>query len=392
MRVSSCRDGQRIGSRPRPPRARADAATRPAAGGSSPASVRPSVDLPAPFGSGDARAPRRRAPRGRCPTATGDAAHARDGERSRAAAASRPARRGGAGGTAGGMPGTHTPRGGELRAPVAEHGVGRAVGDRRRRRRARSPGRRAAATPRRGARRPRASRRCARARGARRRAPRRPRGVEVRGRLVEQHEPRAHRESAGEREPLLLAARQRLGRAVERHVEPDRVERRAHPRPDLVARNAEVLAAERDVVADPRQDHLACRGPAAPVPARPRAARRRLAVDRAARRSARPRRRRRARRRGRAAASTCPSRRRRAAAPAPPARCGTRHPAPPTRRRDACRHPHPRASTAAGRTRVVAARHALRRAARASRPEANRSSAPVAASPRARSHDSRRRR
>ena len=37
---------------------------------------------------------------------------------------------------------------------------------------------------------------------------------------------------------------------VERQVESDRVERPAHARPDLVARDAEVLAAERDIVAE----------------------------------------------------------------------------------------------------------------------------------------------
>jgi len=43
---------------------------------------------------------------------------------------------------------------------------------------------------------------------------------------------------------------------VERQVEPDRVERVGDATPGLVARHAEVLAAERDVVADAREDHL----------------------------------------------------------------------------------------------------------------------------------------
>ncbi len=46
---------------------------------------------------------------------------------------------------------------------------------------------------------------------------------------------------------------------VERHVEADRGERRAHARPDLLARDAEVLAAEGDVVPDPGEDHLGVR-------------------------------------------------------------------------------------------------------------------------------------
>ena len=83
-----------------------------------------------------------------------------------------------------------------------------------------------------------------------------PVGVEVRGRLVEQQHAGTHRERAREREALLLAARQRRVGAIERHVEPDRVERVAHARPDLVARDAEVLAAERDIVADARQHDL----------------------------------------------------------------------------------------------------------------------------------------
>ena len=75
--------------------------------------------------------------------------------------------------------------------------------------------------------------------------------VEVGGRLIEQEHVRSHRQGPGEREALALPAAQRLGRAIERDVETDRVECLAHPRPDLIARHAEVLATERDVVADP---------------------------------------------------------------------------------------------------------------------------------------------
>ena len=85
-----------------------------------------------------------------------------------------------------------------------------------------------------------------------------PGGVEVGRRLVEQDDARAHREDAREREPLLLPAAtapRSAGRAA------PRARRRRAPRaPAARSRsrgNAEVLAAERDVVADPREDRLA---------------------------------------------------------------------------------------------------------------------------------------
>ncbi len=84
-------------------------------------------------------------------------------------------------------------------------------------------------------------------------------GVEVGSRLVEEEEPGPHREDAGEGEALHLAAGERGGRAVEGDVEPDGVERGADADPDLVARDAQVLAAERDVVADAGEDHLRVR-------------------------------------------------------------------------------------------------------------------------------------
>ena len=73
--------------------------------------------------------------------------------------------------------------------------------------------------------------------------------VEHRGGLVQEQHARTQRQHARERQPLPLPAGQVRGRAVQRHVEPDRVERLAHPCPDLGRRHAVVLQAERDVVA-----------------------------------------------------------------------------------------------------------------------------------------------
>ena len=80
--------------------------------------------------------------------------------------------------------------------------------------------------------------------------------VEVRRGFVEDQQSGSHRERPGEREPLLLSTGERLGRTIERNVEPDSVERGADALPDLVAGDAEVLASERDIVPDPSQDHL----------------------------------------------------------------------------------------------------------------------------------------
>ena len=82
-------------------------------------------------------------------------------------------------------------------------------------------------------------------------------GVEVGRRLVEQDEPRAHREHARQREALLLPTREGGRRPIERHIQTHRIERLAHPLPDLVTGDAEVLGAERHVVPDAREDRLA---------------------------------------------------------------------------------------------------------------------------------------
>ena len=78
--------------------------------------------------------------------------------------------------------------------------------------------------------------------------------VEVRGGLVEQQQPGAQREDAGQRQPLLLAAGQRAGGGVPAVGEADGGQRLVDPRPDLGRRDAAVLQAERDVVAGPGHD------------------------------------------------------------------------------------------------------------------------------------------
>ncbi len=131
--------------------------------------------------------------------------------------------------------------------------------------------------------------------------------VEVRGRLVEQQQPRAHREHAGEREPLLLTARQRRSWR-DRAARPGPL-RRAPPHPRTGSRlrgHAEVLAPECDVVAHLRQHDPGIR--ILQHEARPaRAATPAAAPSIRSVPCARPRRRRRARPRARRAASTCPA-------------------------------------------------------------------------------------
>ncbi len=81
-----------------------------------------------------------------------------------------------------------------------------------------------------------------------------PHGVEVRRGLVEQQQSGPHREHAGQGEALLLPTRERLGGAVEGHGETHGCHSLGHPRRDLGRGDAQVLAAEGDVVADLRQD------------------------------------------------------------------------------------------------------------------------------------------
>ena len=171
--------------------------------------------------------------------------------------------------------------------------------------------------------------------------------IEVRRRFVQQQQPRPHREGSGERQPLLLPAGQRGRRMAARQVEPHGIQCRVHPPPDLVPRHTQVLAAERDVVADPGQHHLGIRvlqhethGPAR--------GRRRPPVDEQLALLLALVLRRRARRRALAAGWTCRLRMRRAAERARPAGCRRTGPGPQRSAgwRDAtpirwlgCRHP-----------------------------------------------------
>ena len=251
----------RIGSPSAPPASASGCRDAPRIpGGSSPASVRPSVDLPAPLGpvmpsaspartarsSGPATAvPRTRETTRRLGGEQRLARRARRRRRERRRDAGNPHAAGGELGapgasTASGVPSATIPDAASAGAPSTMHPVHErqphveAVLD--------DDERRAGGLER-------APHGVAHLGDARR--------VEVGGRLVEQDHARPHREHAGEREPLLLPTREGRGRPVERHVEPDRVERLPHPRPDLLARDAEVLAAERDVVADAGEDRLA---------------------------------------------------------------------------------------------------------------------------------------
>ena len=77
-------------------------------------------------------------------------------------------------------------------------------------------------------------------------------GVEIGRRFVKDDEAWPHRDDGGERQPLLLPSRQSGRRVIQRHVKSHQVEGLAHARPDLFAGDAEVLATERDLIADPR--------------------------------------------------------------------------------------------------------------------------------------------
>ena len=74
-------------------------------------------------------------------------------------------------------------------------------------------------------------------------------GVQVRQRLVQQQHLRLDHDGAGERDALLLAARQLRRPAVGQMLQPDEVERRVHPPLDLRARHAPLLQPEGDVAA-----------------------------------------------------------------------------------------------------------------------------------------------
>jgi hypothetical protein len=80
--------------------------------------------------------------------------------------------------------------------------------------------------------------------------------IEVSGRLVEHEEARPEGKRAGERQALLLATRERMGRPVARVRKLDRRQRSVHARPDAVGRDASVLEPEGDVVTGAAHDDL----------------------------------------------------------------------------------------------------------------------------------------
>ncbi len=378
IRVRSSRDAHRIGDGSAPCASDGAAITAPPAGGRSPARVRPSVDLPAPFGPVIARASPARTSRSMS-CATGRPFTRATASPCAESSTSPGAARGAGARPAGGrVPTRRPPPGAPLRA---EHLRGRAVRD--------DPAGADHDDPREegqphletmlhhheggGTRGEHPLHRIPHLAHALR--------VEVRRRLVQQHESGAHREHAGQGEALLLAARERRGRMVERHVEAHGRHRRLDARPDLRPRHPEVLAAEGDIVAGAGEDHLRV-GILEDEPGPPAGRRGGAAVDEQLP-SLSPPPRRRAHRRGRAAAWICPRQRPRAREPARRARRGTRHRAAP--RRGDSRVATPTPGLDAGGSDLLG-RHQTR--TRASRPEPKRSRAPVAAMPRASTQDS----
>ena len=83
--------------------------------------------------------------------------------------------------------------------------------------------------------------------------------IQVRGRLVQEQQARAHRENRRERQALLLPARQLRRRMMQGHVQARRAQGLLHARPDRLAGNPQVLHAESHVVTHASQDHLGLR-------------------------------------------------------------------------------------------------------------------------------------
>ena len=81
-------------------------------------------------------------------------------------------------------------------------------------------------------------------------------GIEVGGRFVKDDEARPHGNDRGERQALLLPARERAGGVIQRNVESDQVEGLTDPRPDLLAGNAKVFAPEGDLISHAGEHHL----------------------------------------------------------------------------------------------------------------------------------------
>ena len=84
-------------------------------------------------------------------------------------------------------------------------------------------------------------------------------GIQAGGRLVEHQHLRPHRQHRRDGDALLLAARQQQRRTVPILGQPDRVQRPGQPLLDLSGRDAQILAAERDLVLDAHLHDLALR-------------------------------------------------------------------------------------------------------------------------------------
>ena len=84
------------------------------------------------------------------------------------------------------------------------------------------------------------------------------RGVEIRGRLIEDEDLGAHRQQRGDGDSLLLAAGEHVRGTVAVARQPYNVQRPPHPRLNLVGRHAQVLRPECDLVLHPhlRKLHL----------------------------------------------------------------------------------------------------------------------------------------
>ncbi len=81
---------------------------------------------------------------------------------------------------------------------------------------------------------------------------RRPLVVELRERFVEHQQAGSHRENAGDRKPLALAARERRNRAAPEMRDPSTFERLADPAEHQRRRCPDVLEPERNITLDAR--------------------------------------------------------------------------------------------------------------------------------------------
>ena len=81
-------------------------------------------------------------------------------------------------------------------------------------------------------------------------------GIKVGGGFIQQDEPGTHGDDTGQRQALFLSTGEVPGGMVQWQVETDHVQSLFHAWPDLLPRDAEVLAAEGDIITDPGGDDL----------------------------------------------------------------------------------------------------------------------------------------